>query len=169
MTAARWFALGGSLLQIGGFLAVVMAATFELATEYGDYGPLGKLWLRIKGTWLYWLGTLPTPVQLSGTMSASVGTRASLTMRKSPESEVERIDRELGELRTRVEHFQEDAEKRFGNIEQSITSLQEHVADRTDELQKRLDDIRRGTLRKERRGAWAFVLGTALVLVGAFV
>lgn len=168
MTASQWFAVGGGVLQIGGFVAVIMASTAELVRDYKDSGFFMRQVLRLRDFVVYWFGTLPPPIIASDSAHGSVRFTGSGTGRTSPESTLERVERELRELRSEFERFKEDASGRFSTIEQSLAAVEQQVVERMDQLQQRLDAIRHGALKKERRGAWAFVIGTALVLVSAF-
>jgi chromosome segregation ATPase len=111
---------------------------------------------------------------MTGGGATRIGGRA--TVSKSPESDVERLARELGELRTDVEEHKKAVEaqftqvgERFSTVEHSLQQTSEQLSNRADEIDQRLRDIHMTSLRKEKGGAAVFMFGALLTLIAALI
>jgi hypothetical protein len=165
MTAARILAVLGAAFELVGFSWVIADAAAALSHEYGEHGPFRRVWYWLR----FWLGPPPEPVSLSGTASGSLGMRGRLTARKEPESDVERLERELGTLRQDLEDYKETTDRRLSGVEERLSEAMRQFAERADRIEQRLLDLRHRTLRRERWGARVFMFGIVLTLISALV
>jgi hypothetical protein len=155
----------GAAFELVGFSWVIADAAAALSHEYGEHGPFRRVWYWLR----YWLGPPPEPVSLSGTASASLGMRGRLTARKEPETDVERLERELGTLRQDFEDHKDASDRRLSSVEERLAEAMRQFAERADRIEQRLHELRHQTLRRERWGARLFMVGIVLTLASALV
>jgi hypothetical protein len=170
----------GALFELVGFVWVVAGVSRALSEEYDKPGFFRRLW-RGAVVWLKYVFEEP-PKTASVSVSVSGGGRATATGGavethiRGDETDVERLDRELGELRAEVERQREAAERRFmevgerfSAVEQSMREANEQLSQRADEIERHLREIHAGSLRKEKGGALVFMLGTVLTLIAVLI
>jgi hypothetical protein len=168
VTAHTWHVLltvAGATFQIVGLSWLVANASRERGAAYGDYGVFRRVW-----NWFaFWLGRPPEQheVQLTGLMAAS-GSAAEATLRAG-EPEMERLQRELSELRARVEASEARTVERFAAVQESIQRNAGQLQARIDEVATRQQDLHRGALRKDVLAGRLFIAGAILSAVGSLV
>jgi hypothetical protein len=165
MTAARILAGLGAAFELVGFTWVIADASAALSHEYGEHGPFRRVWYWLR----YWLGPPPQPVSLSGAASGSIGLRGRLTARKEPETDVERLERELGTLRQDFEDHKEATNQRLASVEERLSEAMRQFTERADRIEQSLRELRHRTLHRERSGARLFMFGIVLTLASALV
>src|SRR5450759_4105477 len=148
MTAARILAVLGAAFELVGFSWVIADASAALSREYGEHGPFRRAWYWLR----FWLGPPGEPINLSGSGGARFGGSARLTVTREGETDVERLDRELGELRTDLEEHKKATEQRLSGIEERLREATQRLTERADKIEHRLSSMRRSGLRQERRG-----------------
>jgi hypothetical protein len=140
-------------------------ASAARAREYGERG----IFRRIYGWFAYWLGapgeSITGSAVLSTTGSFTVGTPTISTF--SNESDTERLERELGELRKEVERLHRHYEQRFESTDQRVSELSASTNQRIEVLEQAGKESRRIALRREMRGAQLFMAGAVLTTIGA--
>jgi ubiquinone biosynthesis protein UbiJ len=86
----------------------------------------------------------------------------SLTGIKTPESEIERLARELQKLSATVERLRQDTDERLSRVQGDVQTLTDGLAARIGGIEERERSHRRGALRREQRAAQLFMAGVAL-------
>ncbi len=87
---------------------------------------------------------------------------ATLTAIKSPESDIERLERELTVLSATVERHHKETDERLTTVQGDVQQLTDDVTAHITEIETRERDRRRGLLRKEQRAAQLFIFGVLL-------
>lgn len=165
MTAAQILAVLGAVFELIGFSWVIADASAALSHEYGEHGPFRRVWYWVR----YWIGPPGRSSSVSAATSASFGMSGRLTATKAGETDIERLDRELGELRTDLEEHKTQTEQRMSDIDNRLRETAERLTERADEIEKRMSESRRTALRRERRGARVFMFGILLTLISALI
>jgi outer membrane murein-binding lipoprotein Lpp len=155
-------ALAGASLQIAGFTWAMVDASLARGREFGEYGLLRRTWMRVCNWLAFWLGPQPQPKSVSVALSSSVGLSGSLTGIKTPESEIERLARELQKLSATVERLRQDTDERLSRVQSDVQTLTDDLAARIEGIEERERSHRRGALRREQRAAQLFMAGVAL-------
>jgi hypothetical protein len=168
MTVARILAGLGAAFELVGFSWVIADASAALSREYGEYGEHG-LFRRIVFWLRYWLGPPGQALQVSASDNISISGRASATVTTSDETDIERLNRELGELRRDLDQHKQATAQRFSNVEARMTETERRLTERADEIEQRVSELRRTSLRRERRGAQLFMFGIVLTLASALL
>ncbi|MEA2199441.1 MAG: hypothetical protein QOI89_37 [Solirubrobacteraceae bacterium] len=151
-------ALLGAGFQIASFTWALVDASRARGREFGEYGLPRRVW-----NWLaFWLGPPPEVRSVSASVSGGVRMTGSVTAVKSPESDVERLGRELAQLRTAFERHQQNVDERLASVQGDVDRLSEDVSGRIAEIEDRERDRRRGFLRREQRAAQLFIVGLLL-------
>jgi hypothetical protein len=169
ISAYEILAAFGAFCELAGFLWVVAGVSQALSEQYDEHDWPHRLWFGIRHVLSYVFEEAPKPVSLAGSFSATSGATATVTGRKIPESDIEKLGRELRELRSEVEQNKRVADERFAAVETSHRVLSETLNQRTDALEQRLTEIHRSSLRKEKGGALLFMFGTLLTLVAVLI
>jgi hypothetical protein len=157
-TVRLLLALAGAGFQIAGFTWALVDASLARGREFAEYGLLRRTW-----NWFaFWLGPPPQPKQVSVAISSSLGLNTSLTGIKSPESEMERLGRELRELSATVERHRKETDERIATVQGTVQKLTDDLAGRIAEIEERERNRRRGLLRREQRAAQLFIFGLTL-------
>jgi hypothetical protein len=170
----------GAFFELVGFVWVVAGVSRALSEDYGELGFLRRLGRGI-GVWLRYLFEEP-PKVASGSASVSAGATInvkgdlSAVVTRADETDIQRLDRELGELRSQMDKHKEEVALRFTGVEERFTEVEKRVREtheelsrRVDELSERLRQIHRAGLRKEKGGALVFMLGAVLSLIAALI
>jgi hypothetical protein len=169
MVAHRVLAASGAACELVGFLLVMSGVSRALSEEYEEHGVFRRLWFGIKYLWQYVFEEPPKPIIHEGAASGSMHLSGSATGRKSPESDLERVERELRELRNDLDKHKEAVEQRFSTVEQRLQEATDSLAARATAIESRLDKIRRSSLHHEKNGARVFLFGAFLTLIAVFV
>jgi hypothetical protein len=120
--------------------------------------------------WLvYWLGPIPERVNLQVTAAAQVSATASLTVARPNETDLERVQRDIQELRERLGHLETNIQGRLATVEQSLHEKHELLTTRVDEIETRQREARRADLRQTRWAGRLFALGAVLSAAGGIV
>jgi hypothetical protein len=160
-TVRLLLAMTGAGFQITGFTWALVDASLARGREFAEYGVPRRIW-----NWFaFWLGPPPQPKQMSRAISSSLGLSGSLTAIKNPESEIERLGREIGELSAAVERHREETNERLAVIQGDIQKMTDNLTGRIAEIEDRERDRRRALLRREQRAARLFILGLILTTV----
>ena len=160
-TVRLLLALAGAGFQIAGFTWALVDASLARGREFAEYGLPRRVW-----NWFaFWLGPPPQPKQMSGAVSASLGLSGSLTAIKSPESEMERLGREIRELSAAVERHRKETGERLVAIEGNVQKMTDDLTGRIAEIEDRERSRRRGLLRREQRAAQLFIFGLLLTTI----
>jgi hypothetical protein len=165
VSLAQTLAVVGAAFEIAGFSWVIADASAALSREYGEHGPFRRviLWLR------YWLGPPPQPITASGSANLSFGTRLNITGHKANETDIERLEQELANLRRDLDEHKKATEQRFSDLEGRLGEAEQRLTERADQIEQQLSELRRRTLHRERRGARVFMFGIVLTLASALV
>ncbi len=155
-------ASAGAGCQIVGFTWALVDASLARGREFGEYGLPRRIGRRIWNWFVFWLGPAPEPPQFTGTFKATSGFSAVMSPVKSPESETERLGRELGELSATVERYREDADERLATVQSDVRKLHDELTARISGIETREHERRRGPLRREQRAAQLFIVGAFL-------
>jgi hypothetical protein len=156
----------GAACEIVGLSWIVVEAARARSAEYGEHG----LFRRIFDWFAFWLGPpggSVTVQAMSGTATAS-GSMSGVVM-KANESDVERIDRELRELRERVAQQEKRVSELFTRVEGQLVNVSKELGGRIAEVEARHRELRRSALRAEVRGARLFILGAVLSAIANLV
>ncbi len=119
----------GTLCEVVGLTWIVVEASRARAAEFGERG----LFRRTYDWFAYWLGPPSKVVNMSATVSGggAIATGHAVVVRAN-ETEVERLSRELAELRGRVERREQATSERFAALSERInrveSEMREHVA-----------------------------------------
>jgi hypothetical protein len=159
----------GATCELVGFLLVMSGVSRALSEEYEEHGVFRRLWFGVKFLWKYVFEEPPPPVQIRGSASGSIGLSGALTAHKTPESDLERVERELHKLRNDLDKHREAVEQRFSTVEQRLQETTENLGARAEAIESRLDKIRRSSLHHEKNGARLFLFGALLTLISVFV
>jgi hypothetical protein len=164
-TLTRLLAILGAVLQLVGFAGAVLSASTARYEEYGDAGFLRRGWVRF----VRWFGPPPEPVYLEASSSASAGMTGDLTVGKPLESDIERLDRELRELRGAFERHRDETTTRLMGLQADLREHADESARRFQEIQERQDRIHLRGLQREVRASLLFLAGTALTILSYVV
>jgi hypothetical protein len=165
MSWAHVLAVLGAGFEIVGFSWVIADASAALYREFGEPGPFRRVWLWLE----YWLGAPAHYVDVSGGGGTRVSGSAQETFTREGETDIERLGRELDELRTDLAAHKRATDQRFSDLEQRLSASEQRLSERADQIEEQLRQVRRGTLRRERRGARLFMVGIVLTLASALV
>jgi hypothetical protein len=169
----------GALFELVGFVWVVAGVSRSLSEDYGEAGVFRRVGRGI-AVWLRYVFEEPREVvSLSATVSGGGTVRISGSARvvaHGPETDIQRLQRELEELRADVERQREAVEQRlsavdqrFSTVEASMRESTEQLLARAEQIENRLREIHRTGLRKEKGGALVFGFGAILTLVAALI
>jgi hypothetical protein len=151
-------ALFGAGFQIAGFTWALVDASLARGREFEEYGLPRRIW-----NWFaFWLGPPPQPKNISLTMNESLGMSDAAIAIKTPESDIEQIRREIGELSATVERHRVKTDECLTVVHSEVQKLTEDVTAHIEEIETRERDRRRGLLRREQRAAQLFIFGLAL-------
>lgn len=156
----------GAILQLVGFALAVLVASAARYSEYGDAGLLRRGWLRVRAYW-----HKPSPVPLSTSMTATGSLSGNLTVSVPPgtETDIERLNREVRELRATQERYQSETTTKLVEMQTDCRLRADESANRIRELQDHQDNRRRQDLRREVRASLLFLVGTLLTIAAYLV
>jgi hypothetical protein len=140
-----------------GLLLLVAEASRARRVEFGDYGVFRRIYR--------WFAFWPPgrAVNVHGVASMGVAhASGSLTVIKSGETDVERLQRELASLTDRVEAHEHAFAKRFDGLQRQVDDVSRELSDRIASVVEQQLAVRRNALAGEVRGARLFILGAAL-------
>lgn len=151
-------ALLGAGFQIAGFTWALVDASLARGREFEEYGLPRRIW-----NWFaFWLGPPPKPQHISVAISESLGLSSTLTAIKSPESDIERLGREIGELSATVQRHHKETNERLATAQNDVQKLTDEMTAQIAKIETRERDRRRGLLRREQRAAQLFIFGLLL-------
>jgi hypothetical protein len=170
----------GALCEIAGFVWVVAEVSRTLSEDYGEAGVFRRIGRRIKIGLRYVFEEPPKRVSFSssmaGTATLSSGASLEVSARRKNETEIQRLTRELAELRADVEQQKKAVQNQFAGVDQRITDVQQSIRETAESLSQRayaieqhLRAIHATSLRKEKGGARLFILGAVLTLIAALI
>ena len=154
----------GAICEILGLLWLAANVSRE-RVELGDAGFLRRIWRWIA----YWLGPMPESRDVTITAPSAIGFSTSLGAVRLNETEMERVQREVRELREYLEGFETQIQGRLAAVEQSLHEKHELLAARVIEIETRLREARRADLRQNRWAGRLFALGAVLSATGSLV
>jgi hypothetical protein len=158
--------VAGAAFEIVGLTWLVAEASRARSAEFGERGIFRRIW-----AWLaYWFGSPGQTVHV-GSAHATAGGSLAVTgsLIRADETELERLGRELGELRDRVARHEEDAARRFAHIQGELRQTAQDLGARVDTIEVRHRELRRAAQRKDIRGAYLFMLGAVLNAIANLV
>ncbi len=170
----------GALCEIVGFVWVVAEVSRTLSEDYGEAGVFRRMGQRVQIGLRYVFEGPPDSVpQAPGpSFSASLGVGVSLTseIARQPETAIQRLTRELNELRADVEQQKAAVAERFSGVDQRISGVEQNLRETSESLSSRADAIEQHlraihatSLRKEKGGARLFIRGAVLTLIAALI
>jgi hypothetical protein len=156
--------VAGAICEILGLLWLAANVSRE-RVGLGDAGFLRRIWI-----WLtYWLGPMPESQDISITAASAVSVSGSVSVARLNETEIERVQREVRELRERLDRFQTQVQGRLAAVEQSLHEKHELLTARVSEIETSLREARRADLRQTRWAGRLFALGAALSATGSLI
>jgi hypothetical protein len=168
MSRETWHAVltvAGAACEIVGLTWIVADAARARRSEFNEYGPLRRVWNWFK----YWLGAPEQVIAKSGAVHLSARGGATAKGIRAGETELERVQRELTELRDYVEQYEVQVAERFGALDARVSLLGDDLTTRIEDVKKRSEERRRADLLGEIRGARLFILGAILSAIANFV
>lgn len=156
------FASAGLALQLVGFVWAWLTATRE-RQEVGDHGVVLRTWRRLRGS-----RSRPVYLDLSPAVATS-SAMASLSVSKRDESEIERIERELGELRDAFQRYRDSIDQSMASVQGEVRHVDDRLTTRLGGLEALVRDLRGTTSRREVRASLVFGLGVALSIAATLV
>jgi hypothetical protein len=158
-TAHVLLTVAGTGCEVVGLTWIVFDVSRARAAEFGERG----VFRRIYDWFAYWLGpptqTVSASVRLSGGGSMAMAGGGTVTVN---ESDLERLSRELAELRARVERGEQVTSTRFAELAERINAVESEMRERVEELHQRERELRRSGLTLQKRGAQLFIFGALL-------
>jgi hypothetical protein len=147
------------LCQIAGFFWALAEASLARGHEFREGLPW-RIWNRLFGG--------PPPQLVTGVTMVPHETDAVLTLGEPPnEKEVERVARELANLRSEFQYHQRHADKRLETLRTDLDRVSAELAGTISEVVQRERERRRKALRREEGAAVLFTVGVALTAVAA--
>jgi hypothetical protein len=152
--------VAGTLCEVVGLTWIVVEASRARAVEFGERG----LFRRIYNWFAYWLGP---PTEAANVVGVAAGTARATASASGAnvlvnESDIDRLSRELAELRARVERSEQAASERFAALTERINTVESEMRERLTQLHQRHRELRRSALAREKRGAQLFIFGAIL-------
>jgi hypothetical protein len=155
----------GATCEIVGLTWLVADASRARSKEFGEHGVLRRVW-----NWFaYWLGPPSQPIVKNIDAAVELSASLGLAVASGQETELERIQRELNDLRERVSRHEEDVGRRFADLEARTSAAAANLQTRINELEARAREERRTSLRTEMRGARLFILGAILSAIANLI
>jgi hypothetical protein len=125
--------------EVVGLSWLVANASRERGDEFGEYGVLR----RIRNWLVYWLGPAPEPVTLNVSAAGSASATGHLSLRTSNETEIERLQRELQELRDRVQRHETQTAQHLSAVEENIQRTGAGLTERIEQIAGRQRELHR--------------------------
>jgi hypothetical protein len=151
-------------MQVAGFVWVIMDTSATLSQEHDRPGIVRRAW-----RWLvYWLS--PPGDTYHDVMSGQVHFGGSLRVQvtaSSEETDLDRLQREVHELREAFQQHQNDVGQRFVAAETRVSELRADTDARITELGKSQTERDRVGLLRDLRGAYLFMLGAIVTTIAA--
>jgi hypothetical protein len=157
--------LAGAGFEVAGLTWLVADASRARSAEFGEHGFLRRIWYWFA----FWLGPPEQPVHLTMTAGGTVTATGTLTARQTNETEIERLQREVEELRDRVERYEGQTAQRFSALDESIRRAAEDLGGRLEDISVRQRELHRTALRRDVRGGRLFILGALLSAIANVV
>ena len=153
----------GAVCQILGLWWLAVNVSRE-RVELGEAGFVQRIWESLK----LLLGPMPKPVSVTAVDHVDA-VSGSAHASGYTETEMERVQREVRELRERLDGFQIQIQARVAAVEQTLDEKHDLLAARVTEIETRLREARRAELRQNRWAGRLFAVGAALSAAGALV
>jgi hypothetical protein len=167
ISLAEGLALGGALLQLTGFLVLSSSVVRALDVEYNDRVLMRQIKRALLG--LFSKAATALEQQQVQQVPAGLGLSSSLRAKKTPESPIEKLERELAELRDTVDKETAANAEHFTVLEAHVEATRQALVSSGKKVADRLESIRSSTLHQELRGARIFILGTLLIIASVVV
>jgi nucleotide-binding universal stress UspA family protein len=160
------FTVAGAGCEIAGLAWLVANASRARSEEFGEHGPFRRMW-----DWLaYWFGPPPEPVELRlGAAVVTSSASATITTGEASETEIERLQRELEQLRERLERHEEHTTQRFSTLDDTIRQHATDLAERIDQVAVQQRELHHTALRRDIRAGALFIFGALLSAVANLV
>lgn len=126
------FTVAGTACEIVGFSWLVTSASRERGQQFGEWGPLRRIW-----NWFaFWLGPPPESVTLEVNVSSSVSATGSLGIEvRANETEQERVRRELRQLHELVDRVHTQANQRIDTLTDGLAQTDARLSERIGQVE----------------------------------
>jgi hypothetical protein len=155
----------GAGFEIVGLSWLVVNASRARSAEFGEHGLLRRIW-----NWFaYWLGAPPQPVRMEGALTSKATLSGEGKVISATETQLERLARELRELRQHVERNEREWNDRLAGVEQRSREAVDGIRTELRAFEERQAEVRRTALRGDVFAARLFILGAILSAVANLV
>ena len=163
-TAHMFLTIAGAACEIGGFSWSIANASIARRRELHEVGVLLKAVRKL----LYWFEEPAEPVPLEG-LGATASSGASMDHTIGHDTESERLQRQIDELRAALEGHRSETSKRFEMLKHQMDESAKQVDARVTTLGDSQREIRRSTFRYEIGAGCVFILGAVLSMLANLV
>lgn len=144
--------------EIFGLSLIVADATRVRREEFGEVGIIRRMY-----RWFaYWLGHPDEAPQLHPVGTSLEQSWAIAVAPREGETDIDRLTRELDDVRRRVLRHEESTRERFAAVDEAVAQVAEGLSSQLTDLEERRRHELRSTVVREIRGARLFFLGAAL-------